>query len=206
MTAATCVLACGELLGGGEDERPIPERDGAAPDDAFAPPIVEAGSEASGPRLKLFFVTERTYDGDLDTIDGGDTRCAIEAAENGWGGTFHVHIKATNADDPSARTSDERRMNQSGALVFDGGPGLPLIPLSSTIDGGLLDAGARVWTGSQAFGPSDLCSPGTGGVAWTSNAPGRSAPIGNPHATDGAWRTAGSVTCDTRRHLYCYEQ
>ncbi len=187
----------------GVDAAP-PNDAGKGNDAAGDAPVIDAADAAS--TRKRVFVTSTTYKGnDLSTLGGvtgargADVLCGKVAVAAGLIGRFDAWISDMDAN-AAARLADPGPFYDvtRRTLVFDKNPALgpPLVAIPD--ENGALGAMRTVWTGSSAAGVKlNDCDRWTGG--------GSMGTVGNAN-TPASFASAGTVSCDSSRRLYCFER
>lgn len=190
-------------------------------DDAATVPdtsIDDTGAlDASTPTSKRVFVTSDQFMGDIGGLAGGDAKCAAAAARGGLDGQWISWLSAgtTNAIDRVGH--DGRYVLLDGREVVANKVQLSSGALSTPIDltemrnivSGAADV-LRVWTGTEVSGlrsEVDRC------VDFTTSSSIQWGVMGNTSKATRAWTQApgaveadGGWGCQTKGHLYCFEQ
>ena len=165
--------------------------------------------------VRVVFVTEGEYNGNLGQIDGADNKCQLEADAAGLDGEFKAWISTAYA----GGTDPVDRFNHSTApyQLVDGTQ--IAADWADLTDGTLdhaIDMNARgvreyfwsCWTSTNASGQG--IGGGTGNTCqdWTSSSADDFAGEGLISHGDEwwSWITYSYVSCNDTSHLYCFEQ
>jgi len=173
------------------------------------------GSDAStGTGMKIFFVTDGRYTGDLGGVTGADALCTSEAREAALGGTFKAWLSTSseNARDRIAKVGPW--MMVDGSVVFEADPlaDLPKTFLRYTAKRTDLffDRDPNVWTATNKNGaltrPDSTCEDWSSGLAKHRGTHGELQ--GLQYWTDYLTidQTSELSPCTERFRLYCFEQ
>jgi hypothetical protein len=164
--------------------------------------------------IKRVFMTEATYHGDLKTagnaptgLAAGDMLCNQTAATAGLGGQWKVwlSVAGVNAIDrindvgPWFLTSGAKAFNNKADLAA-----LPLVKLDTNEAGKLVSFGGDAWTGTDTGGMSKSpnCNDWTSGASATPSQLG----VGGDGSNEAKWTSIAVSDCQSKYHLYCFEQ
>lgn len=175
--------------------------------------VVDAADAA--PPGRTIFVTSQTFNGDLGTRDGGDSKCQSAAKDAGLPGTYRAWLS-------------EEGVSVLDRLVTDAGP-LRLVNGTTVADStaDLAMAGPRTGIVLDERGKKrggGACEDG-GLIAWTGTGPDGAAPdmfgmdcaqwrtsggnqgvAGVVGSTDDSWTSACQRPCGQQAALYCIQQ
>ncbi len=155
------------------------------------------------------FVTQKTYDGDLNGVNGADNKCRNAAINAGLGSFWRAWV-STSSGSPSSRFHqstipyrllDGTEIASNWSDLTDGALDHP-INLSQKLK---VLSGGEVWTNSTASGSA---SPSDGCYGFTSNGSGAPrARVGSLADSDLKWSSIYTEFCDrTNVRIYCFEQ
>jgi hypothetical protein len=158
------------------------------------------------PSVKRVFVTSTTYPGDLDGLDGADSKCQGRAVAAGLPGMLKAWLsdstqaardRLTHATVPYVRVDDVQVAADWDRLV-DG-----TIEAAISIDENGDPQGGTVWTATNGAGGTLGAAPG---LDWTSAARSFAANEGEIGPPDAGWTQAQGSPREAGRRLYCFEQ
>lgn len=194
-----------------------PPDDGGAstlPDTSLA----DTGSlDASAPTSKRVFVTSDQFMGDVGGLAGGDAKCAMAATRGGLDGQWVAWLSAGTTNAIDRIVHDGRYVLLDGREVVANKIQLSSGALSTPIDLTEMRNGVsgsaevlRVWTGTDASGlrsEVDRC------VDFTTSSSIQWGVMGDTSKATRAWTQAPGVVevdggwgCQTKGHIYCFEQ
>lgn len=206
------------------EEGSIPPSGDAGSDTAAVdgPSAVEGGAtvdaESDGPTVNpaacdpatcgIVFVTSATTNGDIGDIEGADELCAAATSAGVprvQGKPFKAWISTSSIQANtrfSKRKLEYRRLD--GTIVAKDmdtivAKGLDAV-INQTETGGVA-AGVEVWTGTL---PTGTRTPDTCG-SWDDASTTLTGRVGRTDATDAFWTNATAVPCNTKAHVYCFE-
>ena len=213
VVSTIALAACGKLLGLSEEEEPPHSRvDAAPPNDAGSETNVADGETAAdgGPdQERVVFVTGQSTEGDFGGLAAGDARCNSEAA-NGVsrvkGRTFVAWLSAPDASVAVRHVQGTKPyILPSGAKVANNWAELLRRrldqPIDERADSTRVDAGTRVWTGTQHDGGATInhC------LSWTKTTDSERGTTGTVGATED-WTQSNTDPCTLDAHIYCIEK
>ncbi len=184
----------------------------------------QQGGSPTAQNGKTVFVTQNTFSGNLDGLDGADENCTEAAAGAGLSGTYRAWIsgRTQSNQDAAGRLSHATEPYKlvNGATVANDWSnlisGTLLNAINITESGNTISDGARVWTNTRTNGQAwDIlrdCALGSGPATWTCNptteCPFESGKYGLANATDGSWtgQESSNTDCAKSYRLYCFEQ
>lgn len=166
---------------------------------------------------KKVFVTSQFYNGNLGGVAGADAKCMERAAAGGLEGTYKAWIADTTAASAPAtrftkptvpyRTLDGRVVAQNWNDLVDGSDGAGdtiITPINVNEGGGIITAGAGVYTNVNTDGTRRSSDPNFACQDWTSTTGNGN--VGLP-AQMTNWTTGYNNLCsNTMGRLYCFEQ
>jgi hypothetical protein len=158
-------------------------------------------ADLTTPPLRVF-VTSVTYSGYIDSNVHGVLEADLKCSLLG-GGTFRAWLSETTNRAASRILGDGPWARGDGRIIFLGQPiSQPLFPINLDENGSPVEAGARVWTGTDG-GPGNVLFTC---IDWTSPTAIDQGTFGDADATNSAWTNTASQPCQTPAHLYCFEQ
>lgn len=151
---------------------------------------------------KRVFVTSTTYTGDLDGINGADSKCNLSAQAGGLSGTWVAWVSSDAAKAIDRITGNGPWMLLNTTRAFNNKANLstlPLVPINIDENGHQATSPRSVWTGTNSGGgaSSSNCS------GW--NSTGTYGSVGD-FATVSDWTASSTDGCNQTAHLYCFEQ
>jgi len=163
--------------------------------------ITSSGNDCPSSRL-IVFVTTALLDGNLNGESGANLVCQNEADAAGLAGNYRAMLSVSNVtpSDP-----DVPYYLPGGAQVAVGfadwfdGDGIVAV-VDQQADGSPVSGTDRVWTGTTQTG-----SPSFDCLGWVSSSSGDTGLAGNTGQFGSGWTNWGQVTCNTQRHLYCFQ-
>jgi len=155
------------------------------------------------------FLSSITYDGNLGGLSGADAKCQGLAAVAGLPGIY----KAWLSDDTSAPST--RFVPSSGPYrLITGTPiaanftdltdGTVLDLIMVTEKGGGTGTTIYAWTNTKSDGTRDSATDHC--ANWGTNAAASIGDLGSALLSDFRWTKANISSCDSLRHLYCFQQ
>lgn len=217
-------IACGQLLGLGDDDEPRPDvptkaadAGDATADDVTTVPVgsVDGGVDAAADsaadaarRPRVVFVTRKTMTGAFGGLDAGDALCNAEALDAGLGTGFVAWLSLasgiTLVDAKSRLSGDAGWSLVDGGEVFAGPSAIvagsyPKVGIATTAWGETVDG--KVWTATRETGAR---YEGSDCNAWTSE--GLTAVDGVVGATDLTWTVVAADSCGLLNRLICFEK
>ena len=184
-----------------------PRREGGAPN-------FDASTPTGGGPVKVFFVTDGHYSGDLAGVAGADAICGAEARGASLAGVFKAWV-STSTENAASRIAPVGPWRLvEGTIVFDGpSVGVPRVFPRYTATGVDLffSDDTKVWTGTDKDGKLSINRETCAG--WTSGLAKDKGSFGTLTRISGAWTddqgfdtTSLSSPCSERLRLYCFEQ
>lgn len=189
--------------------------------------LTEDARNESG--CRVIFVTEGFWSGNLEGLEGADSKCQTEADEADLRGTFRAWLSGSNQPAGTWETelSQEAPIHVTKAVPDENGViGTEIAenleafkfaansetPLQRQINyyatGYENNGNETVWTGIEIDGsPSrdqKFC-PGADGEAWTSDDEELLGIIGYHQTTRSEWLNSGDANCSTANRLYCLQ-
>jgi hypothetical protein len=155
------------------------------------------------------FLSSATYDGNLGGLSGADAKCQGLATAAGLPGIY----KAWLSDDTSAPST--RFVPSSGPYqLITGTPiaanftdltdGTVLELIRVTEKGGGTGTTIYAWTNTKSDGTRDSTTEHC--ANWGTNAAAGIGDVGSALLSDFRWTKANISSCNSSRHLYCFQQ
>ncbi len=165
------------------------------------PGIAASGADCPSSALRVF-VTTMLVSGNFGGAATADSLCQTEASTAGLAGSFKAMLSPANATPTDATVPYFLPGGTQVALDFadwfDGNGVLSAIVENA--DGSAVGGTDRVWTGTDQNGnPSLDC------LGWTSLSSGDTGLAGSTTQSGSGWTNWGLVTCNTQRHIYCFQ-
>lgn len=206
------------------DGAPSGDTDGGAPRETGTPGLdrdanVPGEDGDVGDVTKIVFVTEGSWPASIKGVDGAKALCVLAAEHGGLPSNMTwVPWLSTSSTNAIARIRHEGRyalldgtiIVSSKAQLASGKLDAPIDVTESKTKAPTTNEGARVWTGTRADGNSatpDDCSGFTTANTLDFGTMGSSKQSG-PGWTKaaGAIELAGGWGCQTKGHVYCFEE
>ncbi len=179
-----------------------------------------ATTEGGGP-VKIFFVTDGRYGGDLGAqgaaasgLAGGDNLCNTEARAANLAGVFKAWLSTPTESARSRIAPVGPWRLVDGTIVFEG-PSVGQPRVFPRLTGSGVDLffsnDTQVWTGTNQDGQLSInretCAAWTSGLANVKGSYGSLTRIGGAWTDDQGFDTTSlSSPCSSRSRLYCFEQ
>ncbi len=187
----------------------------AAPDAAAEALDGDAPDAADAGKLKRVFVSDGTYNGNLEQVAFGlgvpkaggtpaaDYLCDREAKDLGLDGRWRAWV--ADRDDAGANLPAAQRFREKGPRYDATRTRKVFLNLTQNPSGYMprVDGGAalgRVWTGLNADGTASAVTCNN----WTSSTADGTFGVATPDAAT-QWQSSDRRACDALYHLYCFE-
>ncbi len=160
---------------------------------------------------KHVFVTSTVYTGNLERLNGADSKCQQRATAAGLGGTWKAWLSDSSTDAKDRMTpstyqyilvDDATMIANNFNQIIDGAIDAPI-----NLDENKAAVSAQVWTGTNENGikSPQYCTLQPPGTDWADGSQGQGR-VGSTTETGVQWTRTNPASCTSSLRLYCFQQ